>query len=114
MWITSRNVTWELNALIFKYNLFIHLWLHWVFFTCGLSLAVASRGLFFVAMHGLLTVVALPARQTLGVWASAVVVLGLRCSMAWGSSWTGDRTCVPCIIGHILNHCITREVLTHF
>jgi len=56
MRITSRNVTWELNALILKYNLFIHLWLHWVFFTtCGLSLAVASRGLFFVAMHGLLT-----------------------------------------------------------
>ena len=30
------------------------------------------------------------------------------------SSWTRDRTCVPYIIRHILNHCTTREVLTYF
>ena len=27
------------------------------------------------------------------------------------SSWTRDRTCVPCIGRRILNHCATREVL---
>ena len=27
-----------------------------------------------------------------------------------GSSWTRDRTCVPCIGRRILNHCATRAV----
>ena len=39
--------------------LFIYLWLHWVFFAaCGLSLAAVSRGLLFIVVLGLLTVVA--------------------------------------------------------
>ena len=31
-----------------------------------------------------------------------------------GSSWSRDRTCVPCIGRQILNHWITREALGHF
>ena len=39
--------------------LFIYFWLRWVFVAAGgLSLAVASGGLLFVAVHGLLIVVA--------------------------------------------------------
>ena len=39
--------------------LFIYLWLHGVFFAArGLSLAVVSRGLLFIVVLGLLTVVA--------------------------------------------------------
>ena len=30
-----------------------------------------------------------------------------------GSSWTRDRTCVPCIGRQILNHCANREVTHH-
>ena len=42
----------------FKINLFIDLWLHWVFVVvCGLSLVVA-RGLLFVVVRGLLIAVA--------------------------------------------------------
>ena len=42
-----------------KFLKFIYFWLHWVFVAVlGLSLVVASRGLLFVAVHGLLTAVA--------------------------------------------------------
>ena len=42
-----------------KINLFIYFWLHCVFVAaCGLSLVVVSGGLHFVAVHGLLIVVA--------------------------------------------------------
>ena len=30
------------------------------------------------------------------------------------SSWTRDRTCVPCIGRRILNHCATREVTKYY
>ena len=34
---------------------------------------------------------------------------GLSCSTACGSSWSRDRTRVPCTGRRILNHCATRE-----
>lgn len=85
MWITSRNVTWELNALIFKYNLFIHLWLHWVFFTCGLSLSCSEQGLFLCCdARRLLTVVASCAADSrcvgfssCGAWAQMLHGMGI-------------------------------------
>ena len=36
--------------------------------------------------------------------------MGLVAPQHVGSSWTTDRTCVPCIGRRILNHCATREV----
>ena len=47
----------------------------------------------------------------LGTWASVAVVHRASCSPQHvGSSWTRDRTCVPCIGRQILNHWTTREV----
>ena len=65
---------------------------------CGLLIVVASH----VAEHGLQS-----------VQASVVVVHGLSFSV-WpvGSSRTRDQTRVPCVGRQILNHWITREVLT--
>ena len=37
--------------------------------------------------------------------------MGLVAPRHVGSSWTRDRTHVPCIGRQILNHCATREVL---
>ena len=42
---------------------------------------------------------------------SVIVVYGLSSSVARGiSSWTRDRTCVPCIGGWIRKHWTTKEV----
>ena len=86
-----------------------------------------EQGLLFVAVRGLLIVLAslCGGARALGVWASVVVARGLsscgsralwRTGLVapWhvGSSWTRDRTCVPCIDRRILNHCATREVPT--
>ena len=38
-----------------------------------------------------------------------VVAHGPSCSLAWGSFWIRDQTCVPCIGGWILIHWATRE-----
>ena len=35
--------------------------------------------------------------------------MGLAALQHVGSSWTRDRTCVPCIGRRILIHCATRE-----
>ena len=47
-----------------------------------------------------------------GLWSTgsvAVVHEGLVAPLHVGSSWTRDRTRVPCIGRQILNHCATRE-----
>ena len=67
--------------------LFIYLWLHWVFFAaCGLSLAAVSRGLLFIVVLGLLTVVAsLVVEHGLqGVQSPAFVAQGVSCPRAHG------------------------------
>ena len=38
------------------------------------------------------------------LWASVVVMHGLSCPRHMESSWTGERTCVPCICRWTLNH----------
>ena len=38
--------------------------------------------------------------------------MGLIAPQHVGSSWTKDRTCVPCIGRRILNHWTTREALS--
>ena len=72
-----------------------------------------SRGHSLVAAHGLLTAAAsLAAEHGLsGAQASVVAVHELSCPWHVESSWTRDRTHVPCIGRWILNHCTTREVL---
>ena len=40
--------------------------------------------------------------------------MGLVAPRHMGSSWTRDRTRVPCIGRQILNHCATRKVLQDF
>ena len=76
-----NDIAINIQVQVFK-NLFIY-WLFWVFITVhGLLIAVAS----FAAEHGLLAL-----RHV-------------------ESSWTRDRTHVPCTGRQILNHWITRQV----
>ena len=68
--------------------LFIYFWLSWVFVAAhGLSLAAVSGGLLFVAICGLLIVVAsLVAEQhrLWGAWASIVAAIGISSSTVCG------------------------------
>ena len=115
--------------LIFKIfiSLFIYLVLAvlglcccaWAFSSCG------EQGLLFVAVCGLLIVVAsliaehrLQAHGLQQLWltgfraqAQQLWLSGLVAPWHVGSSRTRDRTCVPCIGRQILNHCTTREAL---
>ena len=101
---------------------------YWLFMALGgLSSSCGQQGLLFVVMRGLLTVVGvsccgaraqvaavhqlITAAQGLYSRGSVVVVHRLSCPV--GSSWTRDRTHVPCIDRWILIHCATREVLLH-
>ena len=89
------------------------------FSSCG------KQGLLFVAVHGILIVVAsLVAEHRLqasvvvahGLQSagSVVVVHGLNCSVACGIFRTRVQTHVPCIGRQILNHCATRETPSMF
>ena len=81
------------NKFIYLF-VYIYFQLHWVLVAArGLSLVMASRGLLFVAVHGLLTAVAslvaehgLQAHGLQQLWhaGSVVVVHGLSCSAACG------------------------------
>ena len=94
----------------------IYFWLCWVFVAeCGPSLVVASGGYSLVAVLGLLTAVSsLVAEHRLQAHglsqlqhvSSLAVLVALR---HMGSSWTRDRTHVPCIGRWILNHWTNRE-----
>ena len=103
------------------------------FSSCG------KQGLLFVAVRGLLIAVASLVVEhglqacglqqlwrvdfsSCGVWAQQLWLVGsrARAQQLWhtglvalwlvGSSWTRDRTCVPCIGRQIFNHCTTRQV----
>ena len=94
------------------------------FSSCG------EQGWFFSVVHGLLTAVTSRCTaQALGMRASVVVASGLsswssRALGHWlnscgtwalwhvGSSWTRERTSIPCILRWILNHWATREAQT--
>ena len=93
---------------ILKINLFIYFWLCWVFVVVrGLLIAVA----FLVVEHGL-QVCGLQQLWHAGSRAQAQQLWRIGLVAPWhvGSSWTRDRTHVPCIGRRILSHCATREV----
>ena len=84
--------------------LIIYFWLHWVFVAVhGLSPAAACGFLIAVASLG-------AEHRFYGTWAS--VVVGHRINYPVASSPSRDQTCVPCLSRQILNHWITREVLS--
>ena len=76
-------------------------------------LLVVELGLLLVVELGLLIlVVSLVAENWLsGAQASVIPVHEFSCPWHVESSWTRDRTHVPCIGRWILNHQTTREVL---
>ena len=97
---------------------------------CGLSPAAASGGHSLPLCAGLSLRWPLPSRSTgsrcvgfsscgmrapehrLSSCGSRAQLLHISSVAPWhvGSSWTRDRTCIPCIGRRILNHCATREV----
>ena len=90
--------------------LFIYFWLCWVLVAaCRLSLVVASGGYSLVAVFGPLFAVASLVIEH-GLWAQGLQWVWLSCGSALaalrlvGSSWTRDRTHVPCIGRWILTH----------
>ena len=103
-------------------NLFILIffWLCWVFIAvCRLSLVVVSGGYFSLQSVGfslrwLLLLRSMGPRHTgfrsCGTRAQQLWLTGSVAPRHVGSSWTRDRTRVPCIDRQILNHCATREV----
>ena len=130
----QRRTQEHLTHYIFKnvnHIVCINFLLHWVFVAAHqLSLVMESKG-YASLVHGLLTVVASLAGehglQACGLqqWQYTGSVVGARrlqqlwCMVlvaSWHveSSWTRDRTCVPCIGRWILIHCTTREVLIAF
>ena len=97
--------------------LFIYFWLCWVLVAaCRLSLVVASGGYSLVAVFGPLSAVASLVIE-LGLWVQGLQWVWLSCGSGLaalrlvGSSWTRDRTHVPCIGRWILTHWATREIL---
>ena len=104
----------------FTYKFFFLGGLHWVFVAaCGLSVVAASRGYSSLQCVGfslwwLLLLWGTGSRSadfsSCGAWAQQSWHTGLVAPWHVGSSWTRDRSCVPCIGKQILNHCATREV----
>ena len=116
----------------FFIRLFIYFWLYLVFVAVHrLSLVAASRGYpslrcTVFPLQWLLLLQSMGSRHTgfssCGMWAQQLWLTGstapaqqLWCTVLIapqhvGSSWTRDRTRVPCIGRRILNHCIAREV----
>ena len=115
------------GCYLFIYFIFIYLFI-WLplglhccmraFSSCG------QQGLLFVVVHGPLVAVAslveehgLQAHRLQQLWlagsraqAQELWRTGLVALRHVRSSWTRDRTRVPCIGRQILNHCVTREV----
>ena len=70
----------------------------------------SKQGLLFIVVYRLLLVVAsLAVCRLWGTQASVVMVHGLSCFTAVGSSWSRNWTCGPCIGRQILNHWTTRK-----
>ena len=111
----SRAHDFFLNLFI----LFIYFWLWWVFITAhGLSLVAASGGYSSLLCAGFLLQWLLFLWSTgsrhadfssCGAWAQWLWPTGLVAPQHVGSSWTRDRTHVPCIGRRILIHWATRE-----
>ena len=106
----------QFTLFIFFLNLFIYLWLCWVFVSGrGLSLVAASGGHSSSWCAGLSLLWPLLLRSTVSKRAdSAIVVMGPVARRHVGSSQTRARTRGPSIGRQILNHCATREAPVHF
>ena len=115
-YILCFSICWEYFPVLFFYffkiYLFIYFWLHWVFVAVRrLSLVAASGGysLLWCAGFSLQRLLLLQSpgsrAQSQQLWRT-----GLVAPQPVGSSWTRDRTRVPCIGRRILNHCTTSKV----
>ena len=103
---TLLGVSFLKSKFIYLFNL----WLHWVFITARmLSLVAASGGYSLLRCAGF-SLRWLLLLQSTGsrVQAQYLWLTGLVALQHVGSSWTRDRTRVPCIGRQILNHCATR------
>ena len=141
MLLCLHRSVWKLflSGILFKkylFILFIYFWLRWVFVAvCWLSLVAASGGCSSLQCAGfslwwLLLLWSMGSRHmgfsSCGTRAQQLWLTGSRAQaqQSWhmgllvlghvGSSWTRNRTHVPCIGRQILNHCANREVLEYF
>ena len=107
----KKNKNRTLFFFVFFRNLFIYVWLCWVFVSVrGLSLVVASGGHSSSWCTGLSLSWPLLLRSTGSRRAGSVVVAHRpSCSTACGIFPDQARTHVACISRQILNHCTTRE-----
>ena len=93
---------------LFFIILFLYIWPSWVFVVCGLSAVVgATPQLWCEAPHG--------DGFPCGYWTLEhglqLRSMGLVALQYVGSSWTRNRTRVPCIDRWMLNHWTTEEAL---
>ena len=120
----SGAVIWE-KSLRYKFALsprcqgkggFFKLFYSFIYFIFSCAGSSLPRGLSLVAASGgyswLLSTGFSPQRLLLllstdsRAWGSVVAALAPQCVE---SSWTRDRTCLPCVSGRILNHWTTRK-----
>ena len=100
---------------VYLFILFIYLWLCWVFVSVrGLSLVAASGGHSSLQCAGLSLSRPLLLRSTGSRHAGSVAVAhGPSCSAACGIFPDQGSNPCPLHCRQILNHCTTRETLTH-
>ena len=77
----------------------------WAFSSCGEQRLLSSCGAWAPHCCGF---------SCCRTWAQSLWLTGLVALRPVWSSWTRDRTCVPCIGRQILNHWTIREVLNWF
>ena len=90
--------------------LFLYIWLSWVFVVCGLSVVVGATPQLWCEGYSW---------WWLPLWLvdsgahglQQLRNMGLVALQCVGSSWTRNRTCVPCIDRWMLNHWTTEEAL---
>ena len=108
------------GIFLFYINLFIYLWLHWVFIAVrSLSLAAVSGGYSSLRCVGF-SLWWLLLLRSMGSRRAGFSSYGMRVQYLWhtglvapqhvGSSWTRAQTHVPCFTRQILNHCVTSGV----
>ena len=107
---SSSNL--EKLKIIFTYH-GLDCFLNFIYFFLGCTATVPVSRLSLVVASGLLIVAASPVAEhgPQGTWAQQFWHTGLAVSWHVDSSWTRDRTRVPCISRWILYHWTTREVL---
>ena len=116
MKVNKQLVKFSLSAIFLT---IFYLRLHWVFVAAGASPVTASMGYSPRQCSGfsfqwLLLWWSMGSRYRsssgCSTWAQKLWVTGLVAPQLLGSSWTRDRTHVPCTGRWILNHYTPREV----